>query len=65
MKKIPVHYREAIHNSVDQLADFPKCKKLDISELKDHRYDYRLRVGRCSSALQLCQRRQNYRNTRG
>lgn len=46
MKKIPIHYREAIHGSVDQLADFPKCKKLDISELKDHRYDYRLRVGR-------------------
>ncbi|MBA3030153.1 MAG: type II toxin-antitoxin system RelE/ParE family toxin [Desulfobacteraceae bacterium] len=46
MKKIPIHYREAIHHSVDQLADFPKCKQLDISELKDHRYDYRLRVGR-------------------
>lgn len=28
MKKIPFHYREAIHNSVDQLVDFPKCKNL-------------------------------------
>ena len=46
MKNIPIHYREAILNSVDKLADFPKCKQLDISELKDHRYDYRLRVGR-------------------
>lgn len=46
MKKIPIHYREAIYNSVDQLAGFPKCKQLDISEMKDDLYDYRLRVGR-------------------
>lgn len=46
MKNIPIHYREAVLNSVDKLADFPKCSQLDISELKDHRYDYRLRVGR-------------------
>ena len=46
MKKIPKHYREAIHDSVDQLATFPECERLDIAELKNHRYDYRLRVGR-------------------
>nr|CBX26874.1 hypothetical protein N47_A09030 [uncultured Desulfobacterium sp.] len=43
---IPVHYRDAIHESIDQLATFPECKRLDITELKNHRYDYRLRVGR-------------------
>ena len=31
---------------MDQLSDFPNCKQLDISELKNHRFDYRLRVGR-------------------
>ena len=46
IKKIPVNYREAILESVDQLATFPKCEWLDITELKNHRYDYRLRVGR-------------------
>jgi len=46
MKKIPVHYREAIHENVDKLAAFPKCEQLNITELKNHKYDYRLRVGR-------------------
>ena len=46
MKRIPKHYREAIHDSVDQLATFPECEQLDITELKHYRYDYRLRVGR-------------------
>jgi len=46
MKRIPKHYRESIHESIDQLATFPECKELDIAELKNHRYDYRLRVGR-------------------
>ena len=46
MKRIPVHYREAIHENIDLLATFPKCDRLDIVELKNHRYDYRLRVGR-------------------
>ncbi|RJP82271.1 MAG: type II toxin-antitoxin system RelE/ParE family toxin [Desulfobacteraceae bacterium] len=46
IKKIPVHYREAILESVDQLTIFPKCEQLDIKELKSHKYDYRLRVGR-------------------
>jgi len=46
MKKIPVHYREAILENVDKLAAFPMYEKLDITELKNHKYDYRLRVGR-------------------
>ncbi|MCP4551636.1 MAG: type II toxin-antitoxin system RelE/ParE family toxin [Bacteroidetes bacterium] len=46
IKRLPKHYREAIHGSVDQLATFPECEQLDITELKRHRYHYRLRVGR-------------------
>ena len=46
MKKIPKQYREPIYDCVDQLAIFPKCERLDISELKNHHYGYRLRVGR-------------------
>ena len=46
IKKIPVHYREAILESVDKLITFPKCEQLDITELKNFKYDYRLRVGR-------------------
>jgi mRNA interferase RelE/StbE len=46
MKKIPKHYRESIFDSVDQLEAFPECERLDITELKNHQYDYRIRVGR-------------------
>jgi len=46
MKRLPSQYRESIFESVDQLATFPECERLDITELKNHRYDYRLRVGR-------------------
>lgn len=47
IKKIPAQYREAIFEAVDRLADFPaKQQGLDVKELKKHRYDYRLRVGR-------------------
>jgi mRNA-degrading endonuclease RelE of RelBE toxin-antitoxin system len=46
MKRLPKHYRESILESVDRLIAFPECKQLDITELKNHRYDYRLRVGR-------------------
>lgn len=46
MKKIPAGYREAIFDSVDQLAAFPECEGLDIKPLKNHACDYRLRVGR-------------------
>lgn len=45
MKRIPKGYREAILDAVDKLVDFPNCH-LNIKALKDHRYDYRLRVGR-------------------
>ena len=46
VKKIQKHYREAILESVDQLAEFPKCEGLGIAALRKHRYDYRMRVGR-------------------
>lgn len=46
MKKIPSRYQEAIFNDVDRLASFPQCQSLDLKELKNHRYDFRLRVGR-------------------
>ena len=46
MKRVPKNYRKSIHESVDQLVTFPECNQLDIAELKTHRYDYRLRVGR-------------------
>ena len=46
IRRIPKQYREPILDSVDQLATFPKCERLDIAELRNHRYDYRLRVGR-------------------
>ncbi|MFO7760528.1 MAG: type II toxin-antitoxin system RelE family toxin [Thermodesulfobacteriota bacterium] len=46
IKKIPKQYREAIFNNVDKLADFPVQEGLDIKELKKHRYNYRMRVGR-------------------
>ena len=46
MKRIPSQYKEAILDNIDQLANFPECERLDIAELKKHRYAYRLRVGR-------------------
>lgn len=46
MKKIPKQYRASILNCVDQLEIFPKCERLDIIELKNHPYGYRMRVGR-------------------
>lgn len=46
MKKIPMNYREAILKNVYHLADFPNCSGLDIKALRNHRYDYRMRVGR-------------------
>lgn len=46
MKKIPANYREAIFESVDQLAAFPECAGLDIKSLKNHACSYRLRVAR-------------------
>jgi len=46
MKKIPRNYQEAIFECVDQLELFPGCESLDIKVLKNHAYDFRLRVGR-------------------
>lgn len=46
MKNIPKHYRESILKCVDQLETFPGHEKLDITELKNHPYGYRMRVGR-------------------
>ncbi len=46
LKKIPEQYREAILENVDHLADFPECDHLNITRLKKHPCDYRLRVGR-------------------
>jgi len=46
LKKIPAHYRKAIHDHIDKLEDFPLCPELDLKELKNHSYGYRLRVGR-------------------
>jgi mRNA-degrading endonuclease RelE of RelBE toxin-antitoxin system len=36
LKKIPAHYREAIHEHVDKLNVFPEHQGLDIKELKNH-----------------------------
>jgi len=46
IKRISKHYAEAIYDAVDRLATFPECQQPNISGLKNHRYDYRLRVGR-------------------
>ena len=46
MERIPRPFQEAIFNAVDQLVEFPNCKNMDIVSLKNHRYDYRMRVGR-------------------
>jgi mRNA-degrading endonuclease RelE of RelBE toxin-antitoxin system len=46
MKKIPKEYQDAIFRSVDCLVDFPSCEGLDIKALQQHKYGYRLRVGR-------------------
>lgn len=46
IKKIPRNYQESIFKSVDKLELFPNCESLDIKALKNHKYEYRLRVGR-------------------
>jgi len=46
MKRIPTQYQKAIHEHVDQLETFPNNKNLDIISLQNHKYDYRMRVGR-------------------
>ena len=37
---------ESILHCIDQLEDFPDSERLDIKELKNHPYGYRMRVGR-------------------
>jgi mRNA-degrading endonuclease RelE of RelBE toxin-antitoxin system len=46
IKKVPKDYQESIFQSIDQLINFPNCTGLDIQPLKNHKYDYRMRVGR-------------------
>jgi mRNA interferase RelE/StbE len=46
IKKIPEHYQDAILEAVDKLGIFPECRGLDITALKNHQYEYRMRVGR-------------------
>ncbi len=46
VKRIPKHHKEAILENIDQLAAFPECEGLNIIGLKNHRYKYRMRVGR-------------------
>lgn len=46
MKRIPKQYQQAIHDHIDQLETFPHYENLDIISLQNHKYDYRMRVGR-------------------
>lgn len=46
LKRIPKQYIGAIAESVKKLETFPHYKNLDIKTLQNHRYEYRLRVGR-------------------
>jgi len=46
MKKIPKKYQQAIHTHIDQLETFPNHDNLNIISLQNHKYDYRMRVGR-------------------
>jgi mRNA-degrading endonuclease RelE of RelBE toxin-antitoxin system len=46
MKKIPKQYQDAVFQNVDLLASFPYCEGMDIKALQNHKYDYRMRVGR-------------------
>lgn len=46
MKRIPRHYQQAIHDHIDELETFPDYDNLDIISLRNHPYDYRMRVGR-------------------
>lgn len=42
--KVPIKYRVAITNATRTLVYFPECK--NVKPLKNHIYDFRLRVGR-------------------
>jgi mRNA-degrading endonuclease RelE of RelBE toxin-antitoxin system len=44
LAKVPIEYRVAITDATRTLVNFPECK--NVNPLKNHMYDYRLRVGR-------------------
>ena len=44
LARIPMKYRIAITDATRSLANFPDCR--NIKPLKNHIYDFRLRVGR-------------------
>ncbi len=44
LKKLPLGFRKSITDATRTLADFPDCR--NVKKLVDHRYGYRLRVGR-------------------
>ncbi|SLM31405.1 Plasmid stabilization system [Desulfamplus magnetovallimortis] len=46
IKKIPRQYQNGLYNHIDMLKEFPVFKGLDIIPLTNHKYDYRMRVGR-------------------
>ena len=46
IKKISKQYQQVIHEHVDPLETFPNNENLDIISLQNHKYDYRMRVGR-------------------
>ena len=46
IKKIPGNYRDGIYSHIDSLSAFPDFEGLDVIPLTNHKYDYRMRVGR-------------------
>jgi mRNA-degrading endonuclease RelE of RelBE toxin-antitoxin system len=44
LAKVPIKYRVAITDATRTLVNFPECK--NVKPLKNHIYDFRLRVGR-------------------
>jgi mRNA interferase RelE/StbE len=44
LAKVPIKYRTAITDATRALVNFPECK--NVKPLKNHIYDFRLRVGR-------------------
>ena len=46
LRKFLVNTGNWFFDRIDLLIDFPEFKELDIITLKNHRYDFRMRVGR-------------------
>jgi len=44
LAKVPINFRMAITDATRTLVNFPECK--NVRPLKNHKYDFRLRVGR-------------------